>query len=107
MQPREKAIVNYVDEMLNNPVSLERMLALNVAEAYYGFIPSLKQEYNKSFLRRIALLQSAIMRTIGQGLLVGLTTEESREDILEICARFHRQDMSGKPVFKETNDNER
>lgn len=105
MQSREKVIIDYVNEMLQNPVSLEKMLALRIAETYYGFVPALSQEYSKSYRKRIAFLQKAILTTMAQGLLVGLTSDESREDILEVCARFHRQDMSGKPIFKETNDN--
>lgn len=87
--------------MLRNPVSVESMLTLKIAESYYRFKPELRNQYNFGYLKRIMLLQKAILRTMAQGLFAGLSSDESREDILVLCARFHREDMTGIPIFKE------
>lgn len=104
MSPKEKIVLDFVHGMLTDPTNLEHMLSRQIAESFYGYNQSLSGKYHPAFRNRVTKLQKAILTTMANSLYVGIDSEESKEDILELCARFHREDMTGKPVFREWVD---
>lgn len=106
MSPKEKIVISFVRDMLSNPINLEHMLSRQIAESYYGYNQTISGMYHPAFRNRVTRLQKAILATMAGSLYVGLDSEESKEDMRDLCARFHREDMTGIPVFKEFVDEE-